>query len=64
MKNKHLKRFGIISFCILIGLYTYGLNISNKMTINTMSMPVTNKVIVLDAGHRAVKMAELLAIMG
>lgn len=46
------KRFGIISTILLISLFIFVFQVaSSKQTIQTVSLPVSNKVIVLDAGH-------------
>lgn len=45
------KKIGIILTAVLIGCMSY-LGISSKSkVISTMSVPVSNKTIVLDAGH-------------
>lgn len=44
------KRFGIISTILLISLFVFQVA-SSKQTVQTVSLPVSNKVIVLDAGH-------------
>ena len=47
------KRFGIISTILLISLFVFVFQVaSSKQTVQTVSLPVSNKVIVLDAGHR------------
>lgn len=44
---------------VFISIFTYFLGANyNKNTMQTVSLPVTNKVVVLDAGHRAEKMKE------
>ena len=59
MKITDLKRVGIISFSVLVAIGIYGLkDYQNENTVSTMSVPVTNKVIVIDSGHRAEKMVE------
>ena len=46
------KRFGIISTILLISLFVFVFQVaSSKQTVQTFSLPVSNKVIVLDAGH-------------
>lgn len=46
------KRFGIISTILLISLFVFVFQVaSSKQTVQTVSLPVSNKVIVLDAGH-------------
>ena len=52
MKNIFIKRLQIISFIIVIAICVT--TVKNNMqdeVISTMSVPVTNKVIVVDAGH-------------
>ena len=57
LKNKKLKSiFTIISLSIstilLISLFVFVFQVaSSKQTVQTVSLPVSNKVIVLDAGH-------------
>ena len=47
-----IKRFGIISTILLISLFVFVFQVaSSKQTVQTVSLPVSNKVIVLDAGH-------------
>lgn len=46
------KRFGIISTILLISLFVFVFQVaSSKQTVQTVSLPVSNRVIVLDAGH-------------
>ena len=46
------KRFGIITLTLLIGFLSYIItNKEDNNVISTMSVPVTNKVIIVDAGH-------------
>lgn len=45
------KRMYFIFLFILISVISYSLSFNNKKTISTVSLPVTNKVIVIDAGH-------------
>jgi len=44
------KRLALISSMALIALFTFVFQTANK-TVETVSLPVSNKVIVLDAGH-------------
>lgn len=45
---------------VFISIFTYFLGVNNKeKTVQTVSLPVTNKVVVLDAGHRTEKTKEL-----
>lgn len=47
------KRLGIIAGILLIAVFAFTFQTaSNPKTIQTVSLPVSNKVIVLDAGHR------------
>ena len=47
------KRISIIFAMLAISVLSYGIvyNKDKRNTITTSSLPVTNKVIVLDAGH-------------
>lgn len=46
------KRFGIITTILLISLFVFVFQVaSSKQTVQTVSLPVSNKVIILDAGH-------------
>ena len=46
------KGFGIITTILLISLFVFVFQVaSSKQTVQTVSLPVSNKVIVLDAGH-------------
>ena len=46
------KRFGIISAVLLVSVFVFVFQIANSdKTVQTVSLPVSNKVIVLDAGH-------------
>ena len=47
------KRISIIFIMLAISVLSYGIvyNKDKRETITTSSLPVTNKVIVLDAGH-------------
>lgn len=54
--NKTLlhKRLIIISFFICLSFTIYSIidNVSNKNSVLVNATPITNKVIVIDAGHR------------
>lgn len=50
------KRIYLILFCILISTIAFNVTTKKKETVQTVALPVNNKVIVLDAGHRAEKM--------
>lgn len=46
------KRFGIISCMVLLGIFAFTFQVANlNNALQTVSLPVSNKVIVLDAGH-------------
>lgn len=45
------KRILLIIMLILISTFTYSINTKKENTISTSSLPVSNKVIILDAGH-------------
>lgn len=52
----HKKRLIYVSLIVIAALLVFGMStnrIENKMvnTVETVALPVTNKVIVLDAGH-------------
>lgn len=50
------RRIGIILSCLLIGMFVYGYETSNKDicldTKEVTSTPSSGKVVVIDAGHR------------
>ena len=47
------KRLGIIAGVLLVAIFAFTFQtVSNPKTVQTVSLPVSNKVIVLDAGHR------------
>lgn len=50
------KRIYIILVCLLISTIAFNLSTKNKETIQTVALPINNKVIVIDAGHRTEKM--------
>lgn len=53
------KRILFIILVVFVSVFTYFLSTENlNKTIQTVSLPVTNKVVVLDAGHRTEKMKE------
>ena len=45
------KRILFIIMFILISTFTYSINKKKENTISTSSLPVSNKVVILDAGH-------------
>ena len=53
MKNIFIKRLKIMSIIIVMAMFVANIKNNNTKedTISTMSVPVTNKVIVIDAGH-------------
>lgn len=49
------KRITIILTCVLVGIFTFLLQVSPKEeggVIPTVTLPVSGKTIVIDAGHR------------
>ena len=51
--QKLLKRLSLITCCVIISVFFYSSQrLKNVDIVPTMALPVTNKVIVLDAGHR------------
>lgn len=52
MKNLLNKRLGLIFSWVMLSILTFTLGKNNKGDIiSTMSVPVSNKIIVVDAGH-------------
>lgn len=51
-KKKILKTLGILGITILTVSLFFNLGIQTTETKETVSLPVSNKVIVIDAGHR------------
>lgn len=50
--QKLLKRLSLITCCVIISVFFYSSQrLKNVDIVPTMALPVTNKVIVLDAGH-------------
>lgn len=46
------KRMTLIISCVFISIFTYFLGMNaNEKTIQTVGLPVSGKVVVLDAGH-------------
>lgn len=45
------KRMLLIVTCVFVSIFTYLLGTNNNKTIQTVSLPVTGKVVILDAGH-------------
>ncbi len=47
------KRILLIIMCVIVsvGFINITRNLKNELTVPTVSLPVSNKVIVLDAGH-------------
>lgn len=45
------KRIFLICLAILVSIVSYGANFQSRYTVQTVSLPVTNKTVVLDAGH-------------
>ena len=51
-KSKNIKRFSIITCCVFLAVFFYSARrLQHYEIIPVMSLPVTNKVIILDAGH-------------
>ena len=51
-KTKNIKRLSIISCCIFLSVFFYSARRFKPVEIiPVMALPVTNKVIILDAGH-------------
>ena len=47
-----IKRLSLITTCLVLSLFFANSKISsNNEVVQTMALPVSNKVIVLDAGH-------------
>mgnify|MGYP005806448611 CR=1 FL=1 len=47
------KRIGIIAGILLVAVFAFTFQTANlNKTVQTVSLPVSNKVIVVDAGHR------------
>ena len=53
------KRISFILICLLLGIFAYSYQGSkmnlNEQTQETVSTPVSGKVIVIDAGHRSTR---------
>ena len=49
--NKRRVAFILMSVLLPIGIFSYQYSNTNKTAISTMALPVTNKTIVIDAGH-------------
>lgn len=47
------KRILLVIMCVIVsvGFINIGKDLKNKVALPTVSLPVSNKVIVLDAGH-------------
>lgn len=48
------KRITLILTCILVGIFTFilqSVDLQNKETIPTVTLPVSGKTIIVDAGH-------------
>ena len=47
------RRIILVLSCVFVSIFTYFLsNSKHDETLQTVSLPVTNKVVILDAGHR------------
>lgn len=52
LKSKNIKKFSIITCCVFLAIFFYSARrLKHYEIIPVMSLPVTNKVIILDAGH-------------
>ena len=59
------KRILFILSVVSVSIFTYFFSVSNlQKTVQTVSLPVTNKVVVLDAGHRTEKMRGAESVNG
>jgi hypothetical protein len=56
------KRIYLILFCLVISTIAFNISTRKQESIQTVALPVNNKVIVLDAGHRTEKTAEALVV--
>ncbi len=52
------KRIYIILFCLLVSTTVFTLSNKKEPSVQTSALPINNKVIVIDAGHRTEKMEE------
>lgn len=59
----HAKRIYLILFCLLISTVFCQISLKKQDTVQTVALPINNKVIVLDAGHRTEKMEEQVVIL-
>lgn len=50
------KRIYLILACLLISTIAFNISTKKKEAVQTVALPINNKVIVLDAGHRSEKM--------
>ncbi len=60
------KRILLVLMCVIVsvGFMNITENLKNRATVPTVSLPVSNKVIVLDAGHRKSRSEEQKVKMG
>ena len=56
------KRIYLILFCLVISTIAFNISTRKQESIQTVALPVNNKVIVLDAGHRTEMTAEALVV--
>ena len=47
------KRISFIFIVLFISIITFSLNGNKQDSIQTVSLPISNKTIILDAGHRS-----------
>ena len=45
------KRILFVALCIFIAMFSVMVSTQNNKTIQTVSLPVSNKVVIIDAGH-------------
>lgn len=57
------KRIYLILFCLLISTIAFNITTKKKETVPTVALPINNKVIVLDAGHRGRRRRTELVVM-
>ena len=59
------KRLTIILSCMIMAVFAFTFQVADQnKTVQTVSLPVSNKVIVLDAGHRKTRWTELSQAIG
>lgn len=58
------KRIFLMITIVFVSIATFSIKVNQENTIVTSSLPVTNKVIILDARASENQMRELLVILG